>query len=265
MPAAGGYSGPRTLCGAVAQPAKNARQITAAIRRVRTVNCVCLHFMACGCWLQRPDSNEELSPMHLFYHETLVLPGDAIRMTHGGGFGGQLATVRDGLPLGFEGRNPLPNRSLSRYHSITGLGTSTALLDNYGLGHGGLGNGNWRMCGHGCTAPCHCDMATPRPRDAFVFRRCIGGGNRNRSRRDLDDAGRLCRRIWGAQQWTHLPIFILTVALIAFVQFYFHTAAIKPLPLRYVSLLFYQSPRDAVPIGPKPSNSSATIWCGPWP
>jgi hypothetical protein len=35
---------------------------------------------------------------------------------------------------------------------MTGLRTSTALLDNYGLGHRGVGNVNWRMCGHGCPA-----------------------------------------------------------------------------------------------------------------
>ena len=34
-----------------------------------------------------------------------------------------LATIRDSLPLGLEGRNPLPNPRLSRYDSITGLRT----------------------------------------------------------------------------------------------------------------------------------------------
>jgi hypothetical protein len=34
MLAVGAYSGPRAVCGAVAQPAKNARHVIAAIRRI---------------------------------------------------------------------------------------------------------------------------------------------------------------------------------------------------------------------------------------
>lgn len=43
MLAAGAYSGPRAVCGAVAQPAKNARHVMAATRRVRIRNF--------GCWI----------------------------------------------------------------------------------------------------------------------------------------------------------------------------------------------------------------------
>src|SRR6478672_8507656 len=37
MLAVGAYSGPRAACGAVAQPAKNAKHVTAAIRRMDTI------------------------------------------------------------------------------------------------------------------------------------------------------------------------------------------------------------------------------------
>jgi len=42
---AGGYSGPRAACGAVVQPAKNARYVAAAMRRSRTDTFECLGFM----------------------------------------------------------------------------------------------------------------------------------------------------------------------------------------------------------------------------
>src|SRR5438094_6514038 len=41
-------------------------------------------------------------------------------------------------------------------------------------------------------------------------------------------------------------------------------AASRALPLILLAWS-YQSPRAFTPIGPNPSNSSATTWCGPWP
>ncbi len=93
-------------------------------------------------------------------------------MKHGGGFDGWLTTIRDSVLVGLEGRILLPSPSLSQYSLITGLRTSTALLDNYGLGHGSVGNVNWRMYSHGCPALfgwhlAGCSAQTPEPNLAF--------------------------------------------------------------------------------------------------
>src|SRR6478672_11896100 len=72
--AVGAYSGPRTVCGAVAQLAKNARHVTAAITRTDIV--LSSGFIIVGCVQTVGDDSQKFSTRSRFSCETLGLCGN---------------------------------------------------------------------------------------------------------------------------------------------------------------------------------------------